>query len=799
MRKMVDSVRKARIQPGEESGLRATVRAMEARRATAEQCHTARQLVTGDGSMGLEGGLVGAMRMLELQLKGVLTREANAASAAEISNSKGGSNKGSRRQPAMGLQHKTSDVRSSGLARSNGSKVDASSDAEEDGEVDAVAEEVREQQQREERAKEAQATEAAAKDMGQRDHSMGASTRAGVDGEEEEEEEEHPIEEASLMLSEMRQQMSVVDDLVRSYARSVGFSLHEFESASERLRTIERLLRTHRCRSSAELLEAAQRAEAKMDAYEEMLANAEAWEAEMDELRARLVRCCCALSAARRAAVPGLVHLVQSALGELAMGDARFDVQVTWTVEPQASQARESEALDISAAAAAQAGEPRGGGTYKITERGLDSVVLRLAAGPSEPLRPLAAVASGGEAARIMLALKAASSGGVEVGAGAGAGTPHDWSGADFSDTQMNLSDDAAEGSTRADIKGKGWNQGSDFAGQRTLPAGGGDHLQGQRQQNGVSMSAMWMHTSMSANGSSVTSIGHGVPATDLHQANRATQSSEGTNGSVHKSHQEGSNIPQPHLPPGNSDATPHLVLHPPPPEPHTSPSLPREDVQLPPQFNENLGHSSSYADQQPIPAAGHSRQQQHPDFAQQQQQQQQQQPSQPQQPTSAKKRQRQQQQQQPALAQQHPAFKQQQEQQQQQLQQQPHVPILVLDELDSGVGSRLGSSVGAMLRRMAAASSQVVCVTHLPQVACFAEHHVKVLKHFQPPPGGSQQESTNSSSSSRRRKRGRVTTRFAVLSTYEQRVQEVAEMMGMNEDVARNLLQQAWGIRRQQ
>jgi len=43
--------------------------------------------------------------------------------------------------------------------------------------------------------------------------------------------------------------------------------------------------------------------------------------------------------------------------------------------------------------------------------------VLRLAAGPVEPLRPLAAVASGGEAARIMLALKAAPTGGVEGGA----------------------------------------------------------------------------------------------------------------------------------------------------------------------------------------------------------------------------------------------------------------------------------------------------------------------------------------------------------------------------------------------
>eukprot|EP00983_Pelagomonas_calceolata_P057299 1145010-Pelagomonas_calceolata.AAC.3 len=58
---------------------------MEARRATAEQCHTARQIVVGDGSTGLEGGLVGGLRMLELQLKGVLTREANAASAAGMS------------------------------------------------------------------------------------------------------------------------------------------------------------------------------------------------------------------------------------------------------------------------------------------------------------------------------------------------------------------------------------------------------------------------------------------------------------------------------------------------------------------------------------------------------------------------------------------------------------------------------------------------------------------------------------------------------------------------------------------
>lgn len=47
---------------------------------------------------------------------------------------------------------------------------------------------------------------------------------------------------------------------------------------------------------------------------------------------------------------------------------------------------------------------------------------------------------------------------------------------------------------------------------------------------------------------------------------------------------------------------------------------------------------------------------------------------------------------------------------------------VMILDELDSGVGSRLGGPVGQMLRRMSASSStsaaaQIICVSHLPQV----------------------------------------------------------------------------------
>ncbi len=49
-----------------------------------------------------------------------------------------------------------------------------------------------------------------------------------------------------------------------------------------------------------------------------------------------------------------------------------------------------------------------GDATYTVTPTGLDQVQFLLGAGPGEPLRPLSDVASGGESARVMLALKAA-------------------------------------------------------------------------------------------------------------------------------------------------------------------------------------------------------------------------------------------------------------------------------------------------------------------------------------------------------------------------------------------------------
>lgn len=53
----------------------------------------------------------------------------------------------------------------------------------------------------------------------------------------------------------------------------------------------------------------------------------------------------------------------------------------------------------------------------------------------------------------------------------------------------------------------------------------------------------------------------------------------------------------------------------------------------------------------------------------------------------------------------------------------------LVFDEVDSGVGGRTAESVGRRLKKLAA-TSQLLCVTHLPQIAGFGDHHYVVEKH---------------------------------------------------------------------
>ena len=63
-------------------------------------------------------------------------------------------------------------------------------------------------------------------------------------------------------------------------------------------------------------------------------------------------------------------------------------------------------------------------------------------------------------------------------------------------------------------------------------------------------------------------------------------------------------------------------------------------------------------------------------------------------------------------------------------------VPLMVFDEVDAGVGGRAAVEVGRRLARLAR-DHQVVVVTHLPQVAAFADRHLLVVKGGEGPEAG--------------------------------------------------------------
>lgn len=57
-------------------------------------------------------------------------------------------------------------------------------------------------------------------------------------------------------------------------------------------------------------------------------------------------------------------------------------------------------------------------------------------------------------------------------------------------------------------------------------------------------------------------------------------------------------------------------------------------------------------------------------------------------------------------------------------------IPVLVFDEVDTGVSGRAAQAIAEKLSRLAS-DCQVFSITHLPQVACMADHHYEIRKQF--------------------------------------------------------------------
>ena len=58
-------------------------------------------------------------------------------------------------------------------------------------------------------------------------------------------------------------------------------------------------------------------------------------------------------------------------------------------------------------------------------------------------------------------------------------------------------------------------------------------------------------------------------------------------------------------------------------------------------------------------------------------------------------------------------------------------VPVLIFDEIDVNIGGETGLRVGEELAALSQ-HRQLLCISHLPQVAALGEHHYAVSKHIE-------------------------------------------------------------------
>ncbi len=188
-------------------------------------------------------------------------------------------------------------------------------------------------------------------------------------------------------LTDVAERLADLARALRAYAEGVEADPARLAEVEERLKLIDRLKRKYGP-TVADILAYAEKAEAELAQTltgEERLAELEA---ELAELRAELGRRAGELSRRRREAARRLEAAVGSELAALKLGHTRF--QVGFGTDP----------------APAGEGLPVEGGAAAFDPTGIDRVEFLVATNPGEPLRPLARVASGGETARLMLALK---------------------------------------------------------------------------------------------------------------------------------------------------------------------------------------------------------------------------------------------------------------------------------------------------------------------------------------------------------------------------------------------------------
>jgi DNA repair protein RecN (Recombination protein N) len=203
---------------------------------------------------------------------------------------------------------------------------------------------------------------------------------------------------ASPYAGQAQELLYLAEDLtraVRSYRDQFDFDPQRIDVIEERLTVLRDLQRRYRL-SIDDLIDRAARAAIEIESLTRSDAQLHALEYQEQAVLAALADAAFALSRRRRATGDRLAAAIEHAVRELAMPHVRVRVDVSVHLDTQGLEVSTDDAIP----------GVRQGTRLAIDRTGIDRVEFQFTPNPGEPLRPLAKVASGGEGARLLLAVK---------------------------------------------------------------------------------------------------------------------------------------------------------------------------------------------------------------------------------------------------------------------------------------------------------------------------------------------------------------------------------------------------------
>jgi DNA repair protein RecN (Recombination protein N) len=204
-------------------------------------------------------------------------------------------------------------------------------------------------------------------------------------------------EQGVATLRELRVELS-------RYAEKVDVDPARLGELEERLNLIHSFKRKYGS-SLAEVIAFGEEASRKLQSLESRDAELAKLNAELARLDAEILRAGKGLSAKRRKVIPQLSKSVSQQLADLGFKQSEFDVVITTESEWAKAESRKPLTRPLDTLSPSD-GERDGVRGASFSSAGFDTIEFQFAPNPGEPARPLRAIASSGEMARVMLALK---------------------------------------------------------------------------------------------------------------------------------------------------------------------------------------------------------------------------------------------------------------------------------------------------------------------------------------------------------------------------------------------------------